>query len=60
LVDAHDDFRRRLTEITAHVERGALAPALAGFEAFVEDFGRHEVSEEHLLEQIEREVPLGG
>jgi hypothetical protein len=60
LVAAHDDFRRRLAEIVAHLTLGARAPALAGFDAFVEDFGRHEMSEERLLEQLERALPTAG
>jgi hypothetical protein len=34
----------------AQVERGALAPALVG----VQDFGLHEVSEEHLRRWVRR------
>jgi hypothetical protein len=56
LVGTHDDFRRQLAEIAAQLARGAFTPALAGFDAFVEDFGRHEAGEERLLEQIEREL----
>ncbi|HLK11971.1 MAG TPA: hemerythrin domain-containing protein [Candidatus Binatia bacterium] len=54
LVGAHDAFRRRLAEIAADLMRGAVAPALAGFDAFVEDFGRHELREERLLARIAR------
>jgi hypothetical protein len=60
LVGAHDDFRRRLAEISAQVERGTLAAALAGFDAFVDEFGRHELAEEQLLEEIERGLPRAG
>jgi hypothetical protein len=52
LVSAHDVFRHQLAEIARHLARGALAMALAGFDAFVEDFGRHEIREERLLAQI--------
>jgi Hemerythrin HHE cation binding domain len=60
LLGAHDDFRARLAEIASHLARGARAAALAGFDAFVEDFGRHEAGEERVLEQIERELPAPG
>jgi hypothetical protein len=60
LVGAHDDFRCRLAEIAAHLARGARAPALAGFDAFVKDFGRHEMGEERLLEQLGRDLPPAG
>jgi hypothetical protein len=56
LVGAHDGFRRRLGEIAAHLADGALAPARAGFDAFLEEFGVHEAGEERLLAQIEREL----
>jgi hypothetical protein len=54
LVGAHDGFRRQLAAIAAHLARGAVAAALAGFDAFVDDFGRHEVREERLLAQLAR------
>jgi hypothetical protein len=59
LVGAHDDFRRRLGEIAAYLDRGAVDPARAGLDAFVEDFGAHEAGEERLLARIERELPGG-
>jgi hypothetical protein len=54
LVGAHDVFRRQLAEIAEHLARGAVAAALAGFDAFVQDFGRHEVREERLLARLAR------
>jgi hypothetical protein len=59
-VCAHDDFRVRLTEIAAQVARGALAEALASFDAFVDVFDQHEMGEELLLDRIEREPPRQG
>jgi len=51
---AHDAFRHRLAEIGAHVVGGALASALAAFDAFRDEFGEHERREERLLAEIER------
>jgi hypothetical protein len=60
LLAAHDEFRRRLAEIVRDVAEGAFAAALTRFDAFAEDFGRHEAREEQLLERIERELPARG
>jgi hypothetical protein len=60
LGNAHDDFRHRLAEIAGHIRCEAPASALAAFDAFTADFGRHEIGEERLLEQIERELPDTG
>jgi hypothetical protein len=57
---AHDDFRHRLAEIAGHIAGGALGSARAAFDAFAADFGEHEVDEERLLGQIERELPGTG
>lgn len=60
LLGAHDDLRRRLDAIAGHLARGALASALTGFDAFVQDFGRHEAREERLLREIEQRLPPTG
>ena len=56
LVAAHEDFRRRLGELTAEFRRGEAA--LAAFDAFTADFGRHEVAEEGLLARIDAGLHL--
>ena len=55
-VAMHQRFRELLHDLDGRTTRGELAGAVQVFEALAEDFRRHEVREEGLLHELEREL----
>ena len=57
-VAAHRHLRELLRDIDGRTARGERAGALQVFEALAEDFRRHEVREEEVLHDLERELAV--
>jgi iron-sulfur cluster repair protein YtfE (RIC family) len=55
-VAAHRRLRELLRDLDGRAARGELAGALQTFEALAEDFRRHEVREEEVLHDLDREL----
>jgi iron-sulfur cluster repair protein YtfE (RIC family) len=55
-VAVHQQFRDLLRDLEGRTTRGELAGALQVFEALAEDFRRHEVREEEVLHDLDREL----
>ncbi len=55
-VEAHQHFRTRLREIEAHLDREALDEAFRAFAHLAETFAAHEVAEERLLRDLDRQL----
>jgi hypothetical protein len=52
----HQQFRDLLRDLAGRATRGELAGAQQVFEALAEDFRRHEVREEEVLHDLDREL----
>ena len=59
-VRAHEDFRRRLEEISERLEGNSLGDAEQALEEFAQSFARHEVGEEELLRSLDAEIHAPG
>ena len=57
-VAVHQQFRDLLRDLEGRTTRGELAGALQVFEALAEDFRRHEVREEEVLHDLDRELAI--
>jgi hypothetical protein len=55
-VAVHQHFRDLLRDLGGRATRGELDGALRVFEALAEDFRRHEVREEEVLHDLERDL----
>jgi iron-sulfur cluster repair protein YtfE (RIC family) len=55
-VAVHQKFRDLLRDLGGRATRGEFAGAIQVFEALAEDFRRHEVREEEVLHELDREV----
>jgi hypothetical protein len=52
----HQQFRDLLRDLGGRATRGEIEGALQVFEALAEDFRRHEVREEEVLHDLDREL----
>lgn len=60
IIAAHDTFRQRLAEIEANLAGGGTDTAVRGVESLASLFAAHEVAEEQMLHEIDREIRAAG
>ncbi len=56
IVAAHDAFRSQLARIEASLAQRAIETAVSALESLASLFAAHEVAEEQMLHQIDREI----
>jgi hypothetical protein len=56
MISAHDTLRQRLAEIEASLARGGADAAFRRVESLCSLFSAHEVAEERMLHEIDREI----
>jgi hypothetical protein len=55
-VQSHEQFRARLGDIAAHLERDLLEDAAEALEEFAQSFGGHQLEEEELRRSLDQEL----